>query len=245
MRPEVIVADGVLRNGRAILLDHNAFTDPAVLPVSLFVGNSRGSEDVVTGDLNGDGRTDIVLAATDVVASLYQRPGGGFDPAVYLSAGLRVQGVAVADLDGDGRLDIVAANAGNAPAGGTGGASVTVLLQTTAGFFTPTNIAVADGARRVAIADLNGDGVPDLAVVSLVYQELSTPSRMSVLLQSATQRGRFGIPAVYEGPSNGSFIATGDVNGDGRIDIVVNDGPSVLFQSASATGVFGSPRPLP
>jgi len=61
-----------------------------------------------------------------------------------------------------GRIDIAVANAGNAPA------SVTLLRQTTPGVFAASELAVPDGARRLAIADLNADGVPDLAVVSLV-----------------------------------------------------------------------------
>jgi hypothetical protein len=242
-RPDIMVADGVQVNGRALLLEQDATHAGALLPpVAISVG-ANGSEDIAVGDLNGDGLVDVVLAAGDSVAILYQRPGGGFD-VVRLPAGQRPEGVAVADLDGDGRLDVAVANAGNAPAGGTGGASITILLQTAPGLFAPTNITVADGARRLAIGDLNGDGLPDVAAVSLVYQALSIPARITVLLQSATRRGHFAAPVVYDGPLNGNFIALGDVNGDGRTDIVINDGPSVLLQSSAAPGTFGPAHPL-
>lgn len=244
-RPDVVVADSVLVNGRALLLPQNPALPGTLLPpVPIAVGGNRGSTDAALGDLNGDGRLDVALAAGDSVAILHQRAGGGFD-VVLLPAGQRVQGVAVADLDGDGRLDVVAADAGNAPAGGTGGAAITILLQAATGQFVPTRIAVADGARRIGIGDLNGDGVADVAAISLVYQAQTIPARVSVLLQSATQRGRFAAPVVYDGPANGDFIALGDVNGDGHNDIVVNDGPSVLLQSAVSPGVFGSAQPLP
>ena len=52
------------------------------------------------------------------------------------------------DVDGDGRVDVVAANAGQAPSGGTGGASVTILRQTSPGSFVTTDIPVA--TARVA-----------------------------------------------------------------------------------------------
>jgi hypothetical protein len=241
---DVIVADGVLVNGRALLLEQNPSIPGTLLaPVPLLAGSGKGSEDLAVADINGDGRSDLVLAAADAVAVFYQRAGGGFDPVVIVPAGLRVQGVAVADLDGDGRADIVVANAGNAPAGGTGGASVTVLRQTSPGGFVATNIPVADGARRVAIGDLNGDGVPDIAVVSLVYQA-QQPSRVSVLLQSPVNRGQFAVIGVYDGPFSGNFIAIGDVNGDGSEDIVVNEGPSVLLQRAAAPGTFAPLRSL-
>lgn len=236
---DLIVADAVSVNARALLLQQN----PAVLgtflaPVSLPTDSGGGSGDVSVADINGDGRTDIALAAQDRIVIFYQKASGGFEPAVVLGAGFATQGVAVADLDGDGRSDLVAANAGNAPSGASGGASVSIMLQTSPGSFVATQIPVADGARRVAIGDLNQDGIPDLAVVSMVYQDLYSPSRVSVLLQSAVIRGQFSVAAVYVGPDPASFIAIGDMNGDGHNDLVLETGPSALMQSASAPGTF-------
>ena len=245
-RADVVVADGVLVNGRALLLAQDTALPGAFLqPLSLLAGSGRGSDDLAVGDVNGDGRSDIVLAAYDVVAVFYQSAGGGYDPVLTLAAGKRVSGVALTDLDGDGRTDIVVANAGNAPDGGTGAATVTVLLQTVPGGFVATNIPVAEGARRVAIGDLNDDGLPDVVVISIVYQApLSTPSPVTVLLQSSTTRGQFAVSGVNAGPTVGTFVAIGDVNDDGLNDIVVNDGPSVLAQRPTAVGTFESARAL-
>jgi hypothetical protein len=115
---DLVVADGVSINGRALLLPQNLAAPGTFLgPASLLTGSGRGSSDVAVADLNGDGRTDIILAAHDQVAVFYQYALGGFNPAVMLAAGLRVQGVAVSDLDGDGCADLVVANVGDAPAG--------------------------------------------------------------------------------------------------------------------------------
>lgn len=242
---DLVVADAVSVNARALLLRQNPVVPGTFLaPVSLPTGSGGGSDDVSVADINGDGRTDIALAAQDSIVVFYQKATGGFEPAVVFAAGINTQGVAVADVNGDGRADLVAANTGNAPSGGTGGASVSILLQSSPGIFVATQIPVADGARRVAIGDLNQDGIPDVAVVSMVYQDQYSPSRVSVLLQSAVSRGQFTVAGVYTGPEPGSFIAIGDMNGDGRNDLVVETDPSVLMQSASAPGTFEAVRTL-
>jgi len=243
---DLVVADGVLVNGRAMLYLQNPASPGNFLPPSyLLSGSGKRSEDLAVADVDGDGFNDIVLAAYDSVVVFYQLPGGGlFRNPTILTAGIRPDGVAIDDLDGNGLADIVVANAGNAPAGGSGGASVTILSQTSPGVFAPTNIPVADGAQRLAVGDLNSDTYPDIAVVSLVYQSLYTPSKVSVLMQSNANRGHFTVAGVYNGALSGNFIAIGDANGDNRNDIILNDGPSVLIQRATPAGSFESIRPL-
>lgn len=241
---DVVVADGVFANSRLLVLAQAPAQPGALLaPVSVPVGTGHGFRDLAVADVDGDGRPDLVLAGYDCVAVLLQQAGGGFAAPTFLAAGLHVEGVAAADLDGDGRVDLVAANAGNAPDGTRGGASVTVFLQHLPGQFTATLIPAPDGARQVVVGDLDGDGRPDLAVLSLVYQSLSTPTRVTVLRQSATQPGAFVPGGSYDGTLSSNFLALADVDGDGRTDILLNEGPSVMLQTATA-GVFAPPRPL-
>jgi hypothetical protein len=242
---DLVVADNVTVNRRALLLAQVATPAGALAtPISLALGIDHGASTVVAGDVNGDGLADVVLAANGGVVLLVQRAGGGFEPAITLATGTAIQGVALADLDGDGRTDVVATDAGNAPGGGTGGSRVVVLLQGTPGRFSTASLTVADGARRVAVGDLDGDGVPDLAVLSIVYQAQDTPSQVSVLLQSSANRGQFALPAIVPGTSNSSFLAIGEVTGDGRNDIVLGEGPSVLAQRADRAGSFEAVRAL-
>ncbi|HVP59183.1 MAG TPA: VCBS repeat-containing protein [Myxococcaceae bacterium] len=63
-------------------------------------------------------------------------------------------------------------------------------------------------------------------------------------MQSATSRGSFAPGRVHDGLFGASFIAAADLNGDGRIDLVVNEGPSVLSQSATTPGTFSPVRKL-
>ncbi len=240
---DLLVADAIMVNGRVLLYRQDQTRAGTFLPpIALQTGG--GSTAVVLKDLNGDGLNDIVLSIYDRIIVYYQRPGGGFDAPITLASGNTTSGLAVADVDGDGRPDIIAANKGYVPSGGTGGANVMILRQVSPGSFQASTIAVADGAREVAVGDLNGDGIADIAVVSIVYQELSKPSYVTVLLQSRSDRGQFSVAAVYEGSYGGSFIGVLDANGDGFNDIILNDGPSVLLQRVSAPGTFDAVRAL-
>jgi hypothetical protein len=238
-RVDVVVGDGVTVNSRILVLAQSAAQAGDLLPPSpLPVGTGHSFQDLVVADINGDGRPDLVFAAFDGVVILCQKAGGGFAAPILVPAGSRVVGVGVADLDGDGRLDVVALNGGYAATDGSGGSSVTVLLQTPSGSFASASIPVAGGAGGLAIADLNGDGLPDIAVISS-----NTPSKLSVLLQSSSHLGSFSVAGVYNGPDLANFLALADVNGDGRLDVILNEGPSVMYQTATP-GTFAAPVPL-
>jgi hypothetical protein len=243
---DIVVADGSISDANAFLFVQSA-TSPGTFAaaVALSLGANQGANDVTIHDMDADGRNDIVLAVSDNnVAILYDNGAGGFNAPVLIPAGINPQGVAVADVDGDGRFDIVATNAGYSPFGGSGGASVTVLRQIVAGSFAATSVTVPDGAVQSVIADLDHDGLPDIGVLSFPFRGFNTPSQVSILRQSAGSPGSFSLTATYNGPLSSSFIAAGDINGDGYTDLVVNNPVSVLLQQTAMPGTFGAATAL-
>jgi len=243
---DIVVADGSISDAHVIVFAQSA-TSPGTFaaPLSLSLGTNRGANDVAVHDIDGDGRNDIVLAASDNnVAILYDNGAGGFNSPVLVPAGINPQGIAVADVDGDGRFDIVVANAGYAPFGGTGGSSVTVLRQVVAGSFAASSITAPDGAVQVAIADLDHDNLPDIAVLSFSFKSFNVPSQLSILRQSAGSPGNFTLTASYNATASTSFLATGDMNADGYTDLVINNPLSILLQQTAMPGTFGPAKAL-
>lgn len=242
---DLLVADGVTVNSRARLLAQLPPGGSFAAPVTVCAGSGRGWSALAVGDLDGDGQPDLAGVGGDRFWWCRGQVGGTFAPPVVLGNGVALVGLVLADLDADGRLDAVAADAGNAPAGGLGAAAVRWWRQTAPGVFSAQSQAVADGARRVLVRDLDQDGRPDLAAISTVYQTQTNSTRITVLLQSSVTAGAFGVSQVWQGPYGASFIAAGDVTGDGRPDLVVDDGPVVYPQSGTVAGSFLAATALP
>jgi ELWxxDGT repeat protein len=186
-------------------------------------------ETVAIGDVNGDGRNDVVVGnAGDAIGVFYQNASGTLDP-IALHPTTDSKCVRIADLNHDGRLDIVGA--------GWGTDTVTVLLQQADGTLAAPVVYSAphDGWDDLDVGDLNGDGWADIAVMS---GQGSAPN-VSVLYQQAN--GTLGglvsrfVPNVVETLS----IGVGDVSGDARSDLVSSfwgqpsDGLAVFKQDIS------------
>jgi len=199
-------------------------------------------------DVNGDGKPDIVTAVNctplsftcDAGGAIGIRLGNGdgtFQDAVYYpSGGLGASSLAIADLNGDGKPDIAVSNTAITAFGPAGGV-VGVLLNNGDGTFRSdgTYSVGSNPAASLAIADLNGDGKPDIVVASSCPTVAECDPNVEVLLGNGD--GTFLSAAFY---SSGGFTATsvaiGDFNGDGKPDIVVSNSSSCVNVASCPSG---------
>jgi hypothetical protein len=205
---------------------------------------------VVTGDFNGDGAPDLAVAnqGSNDVSVLLGNGDGTFQPAVNYAVGPDPWGMALGDFNGDGRADLAVANDN----GNTGQGSLSILLGNGDGTFQDAiGVPTDTYPTELAVADFDGDGKEDIAV-DTAGPATNYNATVDVLLGNGD--GSFQPFAEFAIPGQGSFpvtfgIAAGDLNGDGRPDIVVSDdtnGGAIVFLNTSGlcaevTGVSASP----
>jgi VCBS repeat protein len=197
-------------------------TDGTLELAATYNGTHAGWNDLEVGDLNADGRDDLVISTAQYynypnVSVLLQQPGGLFNSAVIYDLGGTelIGGVGVGDLDGDGRSDLAASYGGNRP-----DSEVAIWFQDPSGTLNEpaARFPSYDIPRAVEVADINSDGRRDLIVMHMsgplgVYRQQSDGSLATEDL----------FPLPYGTSINPHALAVGDVNGDGAADVVIAD----------------------
>ena len=210
----VIAASGYDSSFHVFLQDSTGALNP---PVAYTTGGGSATS-VDIGDVNNDGKNDVVVGNGISIMVYLQNSAEGFEPPmVYMLDNNQLR---IGDFSGDGRLDVASIPWGSQNDGSH--AYVDILFQNQDGALNPPvqYYIPHGGYDEIVAGDANNDGLTDIIVMS---GQAWYPN-VSVLIQQPD--GSLGEPMYYD---LGTYeltrgIAAGDINGDAMTDIVVTNG---------------------
>jgi hypothetical protein len=237
-KPDLIVANG---DSNTVTIYHNN-SSPGTISfsevASFAMGNTGYPIGVAAGDLDGDGRPDIVISnyytQTLTIYRNVSTPGNiVMDSVLSVPSGNYILGASIADLNGDGKPEVIVACQGSN------------ILSVYTNSSTPGNISFSNETSIMApsggspfkavVADIDGDGKPDIVAAN------SYLNTVSVYLNTTPTGGTISFAADLDF-ATGNFpegVAIGDIDGDGKPDLAVannSDNTLSLLRNTSTIG---------
>jgi hypothetical protein len=229
-----MVLGDVTGDGKLDVLIANYETQAGGFVVVPGVGTGLGTaraflgpyQDIAVGDMNGDGKLDVIIAG-HAVQTLLNPGDGSFQLYDTVPFDQGIWNFRIIDVDMDGHNDLVATSAG-----------LDVMLNDGTGHLQPAINYAAFGQKVIAVADLTGDGRPDVVTGDQMG------SNVNVFVNTGTA---FAAAQPYTAGRNPADVIVSDLDGDGRRDValVSNQDQTLIVMRGNGDGSLASPATYP
>ncbi|MEX1276526.1 MAG: FG-GAP-like repeat-containing protein, partial [Bacteroidota bacterium] len=237
-KPDIVVANlnsgtvSVFRNTSVI----GTLTAASLAPKVDFATGGGSPWAVALGDIDGDGKLDIVIARysanrvsvfrnTSTIGSV------SFAAMLDFTTGTQPNAISISDIDGDGKLDVVVTNLSSLTA--------SVFRNTSSigsvSFAAKVDISTVNLQYGLALGDIDGDTKPDVVIANAGSSTISVYRNLSAI-------GSVFFGAIVDFPTGPHpyGVAMGDVDGDGKLDVVVADYSGSAISVLRNTSTIGS-----